>query len=147
MTLKVEDCIFFLLARAQQAGVRFWTQALADTTLTAVQAMVVNFLGRRDPITAKELSERTGLDMATLTGVIDRLEASGWIERRRHPSDRRAIHILLSDRGRNIVPLLQKKMEKANREFLAALSDNEQQEFRRLLRAVRNPDAVLPPAE
>ncbi|MBP7763575.1 MAG: MarR family transcriptional regulator [Syntrophaceae bacterium] len=147
MTLKVEDCIFFLLARAQQAGVRFWTQALADTTLTAVQAMVVNFLGRRDPITAKELSERTGLDTATLTGVIDRLEASGWIERRRHPSDRRAIHILLSDRGRNIVPLLQKKMEKANREFLAALSDNEQQEFRRLLRAVRNPDAVLPPAE
>ena len=147
MTLKVEDCIFFLLARAQQAGVRFWTQALADTTLTAVQAMVVNFLGRRDPITAKELSERTGLDTATLTGVIDRLEASGWIERRRHPSDRRAIHILLSDRGRNIVPLLQKKMEKANREFLAALSDNEQQEFRRLLRAVRNPDAVLPAAE
>ncbi len=147
MTLKVEDCIFFLLARAQQAGVRFWTQALTDTNLTAVQAMVVNFLGRRDPITAKELSERTGLDTATLTGVIDRLEASGWIERRRHPSDRRAIHILLSDRGRKIVPLLKKKMEKANREFLAALGDNEQQEFRRLLRAVRNPDAVLPAAE
>jgi hypothetical protein len=38
-------------------------------------------------------------------------------------------------------------MEKANREFLAALGDNEQQEFRRLLRAVRNPDAVLPAAE
>jgi DNA-binding MarR family transcriptional regulator len=109
--------------------------------------MVLNFLSGRGPVTAKELSERTGLDTATLTGVIDRLEASGWIERRRHPSDRRAIHILLSDRGRKIVPLLQKKMEKANREFLAALGDNEQQEFRRLLRAVRTPDAVLPAAE
>jgi len=146
MTIKVEDCIFFLLARAQQSGVRFWTQALADTNLTAVQAMVLNFLNRRDPVTAKELSERTGLDTATLTGVLDRLETSGWIERRRHPSDRRAIHILLTDQGRKIVPLLQKKMEKANRDFLAALDEGEQKEFRRLLRAVRNTEAVMPQA-
>ncbi len=141
MPARVEDCIFFLLARAQQAGVRFWTQALADTNLTAVQAMVLNFLGQEDSTTARELSERTGLDTATLTGVIDRLEASGWIERRRHPSDRRAIHICLTDQGREIVPRIRKKMEKANRDFLAVLGDREQNELRRLLRAVRNVDA------
>jgi hypothetical protein len=37
-------------------------------------------------------------------------------------------------------------MEKANRDFLAALGDSEQKEFRRLLRAVRNTDAVSPQA-
>ena len=143
MPLRVEDCIFFMLARAQQAGGRFWTQALADTNLTAVQAMVLNFLGQEDSTTARELSERTGLDTATLTGVLDRLEASGWIERRRHPSDRRAIHICLTGPGREMVPRIRKKMEKANRDFLVVLSEEEQKEFRRLLRAVRNTDSVL----
>lgn len=142
MPLKVEDCIFFMMARAQQAGVRYWTQALADTGLTAVQAMVLNFLGQADSTTAKELSERTGLDTATLTGVIDRLETSGWIERRRHPSDRRAIHICLTGQGREIVPRIRKKMEKANRDFLSGLSENEQNEFRRLLRNVRITEVV-----
>lgn len=140
MPIRVEDCIFFMLARAQQAGVRYWTQALTDTGLTAVQAMVLNFLGQEDSTTARELSERTGLDTATLTGVIDRMEASGWIERRRHPSDRRAIHICLTDQGREMVPRVRKKMQKANGDFLAALDDKEQREFRRLLRMVRNAD-------
>ena len=144
MSMKVEDCIFFMLARAQQAGVRFWSHALADTNLTAVQAMALNFLGQEDSTTAKELSERTGLDTATLTGVLDRMETSGWIERHRHPSDRRALHICLTDQGRDIVPRIRRKMEKANRHFLAALSEREQKEFRRLLRIVRSAESAQP---
>jgi DNA-binding MarR family transcriptional regulator len=101
MPINVDDCIFFLLARASQAGTRFWTNCLADMNLTAVQAMVLNFLGHQDEVTSRQLSERTGLDGATLTGVLDRLEKSGMIQRQKHPNDRRAIHICLTPKGLN----------------------------------------------
>lgn len=136
--MKVEDCIFFMLARANQAGARYWTSCLSDLNLTAVQAMVLNFLGEKDTATSKELSERTGLDGATLTGVLDRLKASGLIERRPHPSDRRAIHICLTSAGRDIIKPIRKKLDNANKDFLVALSDEEKNELRRLLRSVRN---------
>ena len=135
--MKIEDCIFFMLARANQAGARYWTSCLVDLNLTAVQAMVLNFLGWEDKSTAKEISEQTGLDSATLTGVLDRLEASGFIERRPHQTDRRAIHICLTSSGRNVIPSIRKKMDTANREFLSALSDKEKNQLRRLLQSVR----------
>ena len=137
MPLNVEDCIFFMLAKANQAGTRYWTNCLTDMNLTAVQAMVLNFLGRQDTVTSRELGERTGLDGATLTGVLDRLETSGLIERQRHPKDRRAIHICLTPDGCARVPRIQEKLDRANRDFLGALSPNEQKELRRLLRTVR----------
>ena len=137
MSLRVEDCIFFMLARAQQAGARYWTSCLTELNLTAVQAMVINFLGQEDTTTARAVSDRTGLDAATLTGVLDRLETSGWIERPRHPSDRRAIHICLTQAGREMVPRIREKMAQANQDFLAKLSAKEQREFRRLLGIVR----------
>ncbi len=137
MPLKVDDCIFFMLARASQAGARFWTSCLADLGITAVQAMVLNFLGDQDSVTSKELSERTGLDGATLTGVLDRLAHSGLIERQRHPRDRRAIHICLTPDGRRLVPRIQQRLDKANAEFLSVLDGTEQKALRQMLRAIR----------
>lgn len=135
--MNVEECIFFMLARANQAGTRYWNNCLTDMNITAVQAMVLNFLGHQDSVTSKELSERSGLDSATLTGVLDRLEASGLTERRPHPKDRRAIQVCLTFDGRDMVPRIQERLDRANQTFLAALSTEEQNEFRRMLRAVR----------
>ena len=87
MGFKIDDCIFFQLAKANQAGSKFWSNCVSKYNLTAVQGMVMNFLGQKDGITASELGKRTGLDSATLTGILDRLETAGLIERKRHPHD------------------------------------------------------------
>lgn len=137
MTIDIDQCIFFMLARASQAGTRFWNSCLTDLNITAVQAMVLNFLGQEDKVTSGRLSERTGLDGATLTGVLDRLEQSGLIHRQRHPMDRRALQITLSGEGRNKAALIQDRLGKANRDFMAMLSDDDQKAFRRMLHAVR----------
>jgi len=134
----VEDCIFFMLAKASQTGSRFWTANLTELNLTAAQAMVLNFLGLEDSIASKTLAERAGLDGATLTGILDRMELTGLIRRQRHSRDRRAILIYLTDEGRALLPELRKKLAKANQDFLTGLSEQEQSELRRLLRAVRN---------
>lgn len=135
--IKASNCIFFMLARASQAGTRYWTNCLKDLNLTAVQAMVINFLGEKDKVTSKELTKETGLDAATLTGIIDRLKSSGYIDRKPHSTDRRAVNISLTDQGREIMQDIRKRALPANMDFLSSLNDEEKKIFRQMLRIVR----------
>jgi len=135
--MKPEDCIFYQLAKANQAGARFWTSRLTDASVTAVQGMVLGFLSEHDQITSRELGERTLLDSATLTGVLDRLEKAAFIERRPHPDDRRALQIHLTAQGRQLAGQLMEKAVAANREFLGRLTAEEQIILRMLLNKLR----------
>lgn len=92
--MRGDDCIFFQFAKAYQLSSKFLTQKVAELNLTSVQAMVLGFLTEEDQISSSELGKRTELDSATLTGILDRLEAAGFLERRSNPDDRRSIHIL-----------------------------------------------------
>ena len=138
MSVHVSDCIFFLLAKCSQAGSRFWGQKVASLGVTGVQAMILTFLSEEDMITSKQLGERTILDSATLTGILDRLEATGMIERRSNPEDRRAIMIGLTETGRAVGDTLKGAMEEANQQFLVGMSREEEIMFRGLLKRLLN---------
>ena len=135
--MKVEDCIFFQLAKASQAATRFWASKVAPLNVTAVQAMVLNALSEQDEVTSRDLGEKTRLDSATLTGILDRLESVALIERRSHPMDRRAILVCLTEQGSKLAIDLKRIMHEANREYLSGLSDEEQVILRNVLRKVR----------
>jgi DNA-binding MarR family transcriptional regulator len=137
MKMRAEDCIFFQLAKAAQTGSRFWSQKVAALNVTATQAMVLRFLFDRDEVNSSELGSRTELDSATLTGILDRLEAAGIIERRPNPTDRRAIHIHLTEKGRGAAKEISRLVGVANTEFLWGLNPSEEKELRRLLDKVR----------
>lgn len=137
MKMRAEDCIFFQLAKAAQTGSRFWSQKVAALNVTATQAMVLRFLFDRDEVNSSELGSRTELDSATLTGILDRLEAAGIIERRPNPTDRRAIHIHLTEKGMGTAKEIFRLMGIANSEFLGSLNPSEEKELRRLLDKVR----------
>ncbi len=136
--MKAQDCIFFQLAKASQTGVKFWSQIVASFGVTAVQAMVLGFLHEADQISSRELGERTQLDSATLTGVLDRLESGGLIERTPNPADRRAIRVVLTTKGKATTLEMRTVMEEANAEFLHDLSDQERQTLRELLGKIRS---------
>ena len=137
MKMRTEDCIFFQLAKAAQTGSRFWSQKVAALNLTATQAMVLRFLFDRDEVTSSELGRRTELDSATLTGILDRLETAGLAERRPNPTDRRAIHIHLTEKGKETGKEVARLMEVANAEFLGDMDSSEEKELKRLLDKVR----------
>jgi len=135
--MKAYDCIFFQLAKASQAGSRFWGQSVAGLHLTAVQAMVIRFLYDGDEINSSDLGMRVSLDSATLTGVIDRLESADLVERRKNSKDRRAIQLHLTEKGRATGQKVARVMEKANSEFMRSFSEGDEKELRRLLNKVR----------
>jgi MarR family transcriptional regulator, organic hydroperoxide resistance regulator len=136
--MSVEECIFYQLAKTNQAGNKVWKKAMSGFNVTATQGIILNFLYDRDRITSKELGERTLLDSATLTGILDRLEKAGLIERLQHPTDRRSIIIGLTTQGRKVAAETYKEIERANEIFLKVLDDEEQKSFRTLLRSVRD---------
>jgi len=135
--MKPEDCIFFQLAKTSQSATRFWAGKINKFNITAVQGMIINFLFASDLITSSELGKRTLLDSATLTGILDRLEASGIVERKQHPEDRRAILVGLTDKGKEIAAELRKTAEKANKDFLASLSTQQKNMLKDILTILR----------
>jgi DNA-binding MarR family transcriptional regulator len=53
----------------------------------------LDFLARKGPLSPSGLARLLQVHPATMTGVLDRLEAEGWIARQRDPDDRRAVLI------------------------------------------------------
>jgi DNA-binding MarR family transcriptional regulator len=69
-------------------------QAIADRLgMNVTDHKCAGILARSGPITAGELARRTGLTTGAITGVVDRLEKSGFARRTRDPLDRRRVII------------------------------------------------------
>lgn len=82
------------LARRIDAHVR---DRAATLGLTAPQAVALREL--TGPLTLRELAERMCCEPSNSTFVSDRLEEQGLVERRPHPSDRRAKQLVLTPEG------------------------------------------------
>ena len=81
-----------LAGRAMSAAtVMFHTTVAARQGLSATEEKALDLLERFGPLTAGELSKRSGLAPASVTGLINRLEGKGFARRIAHPSDRRSI--------------------------------------------------------
>lgn len=65
--------------------------------LTAAQATALREM--TGPMTMRELAERMSCEPSNATFVIDKLEKQGLVERRAHPTDRRAKHLVLTAAG------------------------------------------------
>lgn len=87
------------LVEAYFAFLRKSDRHIRSLGLTPPQFDVIVTLGDTTGMTCKELSEKTLVTKGTLTGVMDRLEAKGLIERIPSRKDRRSIIIRLTEKG------------------------------------------------
>ncbi|MBS7526861.1 MarR family transcriptional regulator [Fusibacter paucivorans] len=131
------DCIFFQLAKMNQKSSQFWGKQIANLGITAIQGMVLSFLYEADGITAVELGSKAVLDSSTMTGIIDRLESSGLIERHANPNDRRSILIYLTPSGITAAEAVRERMESANTAFLSVLDSHEIEVLKQLISKIR----------
>lgn len=100
--------------------------------LTATQVIALRELS--EPITARELAGRMVCEPSNVTFVLDRLEQQGLIERRPHPTDRRAKQIVLTQDGRRCRIQVLERMSADSP--LAPLAAAQQESLRELLQAL-----------
>jgi DNA-binding MarR family transcriptional regulator len=132
-----QECIFFQLTKTSQTAVKFLGQKVSNLGITPIQSLILRFLGEEDQLTVSALAKRSELDMATLTGILDRLEGAGLIERKTNPVDRRSLYICLTRRGKETAEEVGKIIEEANRDFTRTLSKEEREKILNFLVRLR----------
>ncbi|RNB84613.1 MarR family transcriptional regulator [Brevibacillus fluminis] len=129
----IEECLTFLLGKAQQRSYQIGKQLLQPYGVTPVQYAMLHLLYERDGQNGAELGERLRLDSATMTGLIDRMAQNRLVERRPDPCDRRVNQIFVTDRGQELQAVLHQSMQVAEEETVQALTDDEVSLLKNLL--------------
>lgn len=125
------------MTKACQAGIAFWSKKVEHLGITASQAVVLNFLNEEDKVLAGTLGQKLQITSATMTGILDRLEKLDLIERKNHPTDRRALLICLTQTGNQCAREIHRIMIDANREFLNRFAPQDAEAFKEMLITVQ----------
>jgi len=113
------------MRKASAQGVLFSQLVARRLGISSTDLECLDVIALRGPVTAGELAAATGLTTGAVTGVIDRLERSGFALRERDGSDRRKVLVrALPAVERRITPLFE-PMQRAMGAAIAGYGDNE----------------------
>lgn len=97
--LALENQVCFALAVAARGVIGLYRPILEPLGLTHPQYLVMLALWERSPRTVRDLGDALQLEPATLSPLLKRLEAQGYLARDRNPDDERALNITLTNAG------------------------------------------------
>src|SRR6476620_5280999 len=98
--LRLDNQLCFALYSASLAMTKLYKPLLEELGLTYPQYLAMLALWEQDGLMVSELGERLSLDSGTLTPLLKRLEAAGFVSRIRDVQDERRVHIHLTTTGR-----------------------------------------------
>ncbi|MEV6528083.1 MarR family transcriptional regulator [Streptomyces sp. NPDC051639] len=133
LTLEVVDLIGSVVARYHEE----YEDAAAEHALTGAQARLLGLLSL-EPLPMRRLAQKLKCEPSNVTGIVDRLEVRGLVERRPDPSDRRVKLAAATAEGRRVAHSLRESLRFA-REPLAGLSREERVSLRDLLQRMLTP--------
>lgn len=129
----------FLIAQIHQRSGRIFNKKLKDYQIDEInpaQGRILFPLWQRDGISIQELSRLTSLGKSTLTSMLDRLEADGFLIRVPSKEDRRKILIFLTDKDR----AMRRTYDKVSQEMIALFyrdfSEDEKEAFESFLQRI-----------
>jgi DNA-binding MarR family transcriptional regulator len=139
--LQLDQQLCFALYSSSLAMTKLYKPLLAPLGITYPQYLAFLVLWERDGLAVGELGERLFLDSGTLTPLLKRMEASGWLKRERAADDERRVILTLTPEGRALrqkarrVPLQLAEATQCDVGELAALTQRLQQLRSQLLDA------------
>ncbi|MFF1924475.1 MarR family winged helix-turn-helix transcriptional regulator [Streptomyces sp. NPDC058221] len=128
LTLEVVELIGTVVARYYEE----YEEAAAAHSLTGAQARVLGLLSL-EPMPMRRIAQKLKCEPSNVTGIVDRLEVRGLVERRPDPADRRVKLAAPTEKGTRTARQLRESLDFA-REPLAGLTDADRAVLRDLLR-------------
>ena len=108
----------------------------ADTALTPARTHLLWELNRLGPSTQQALATTLKVSPRNVTGLVDALEAEGFVIRRSHPRDRRAILVTLTDKGTQTTAEMEHERAQSASALIANLSSDQVEQLRQGLDSV-----------
>lgn len=124
------------IRRLHQISVGIFLQSVGEGGITPVQYAALQVVSNQPGIDQRTLARHIALDTSTTGGVVDRLEARGWLERRTSPEDRRARQLFLTRTGDQTLAETIPAMLRAQQQILAPLTERQRVEFMRMLQVL-----------
>ncbi|HEY8610865.1 MAG TPA: MarR family transcriptional regulator [Roseomonas sp.] len=122
-----------LIRRAHQISGAIFAEEVSSHDLTSVQFGALYAIQANPGVDATRLSALIAFDRSTLGGVLERLEAKGWIVREHSAGDRRAKLLRLTASGEALLRQVEAPVRRVQERLLAPLSPADRATFVRLL--------------
>ncbi|BCH29752.1 transcriptional regulator [Mesorhizobium sp. L-8-10] len=101
-TLPLDSQLCFSIYSASLAIQRVYKPMLDELGVTYTQYLVLSALWEKNGLTISAIADRLALEPSTITPAVKRLEAAGFVERRRSTVDERQVEVHLSPKGSSL---------------------------------------------
>jgi MarR family transcriptional regulator for hemolysin len=135
---ELDSSFGFLLHDIARLMRKRFDQRARSLNLTRAQWQVLAHLARHEGINQAGLAEILEIEPITLGRLIDRMADSGWVERRPHPSDRRARQLYLTAQAEPVFARMRALGDETREEALAGLSQEDRDRLTATLVDIRN---------
>jgi len=127
------NSVGYLLNRVRAEMMGAIDQELATFDVTAAQYVIMGHLAYNLADSPSGLCKGFSYDPGAMTRMIDRLEAKKLIRRSRHPEDRRALNLELTDEGKALFPKMRVRVVGVLNRFMHGFSKSEARQLESLL--------------
>lgn len=107
--------------------------SLEGTSLNMGQVVLLASLYAQNDLTQVQLAQISGIEKSSIVLFLDALEKDGWVERRRHPTDRRAHLVHMTEDGRARFSLVGQGLHAAESQALAVFNTQDRTQLEGLL--------------
>jgi DNA-binding MarR family transcriptional regulator len=116
---------------------RNFDRRVQELGLTQAQWRAIVHLSRSEGMTQSALADSLEVQPITLARLVDRMEHAGWVERRSHPLDRRAIQLYLTDKCQPILEEIHARAAATLDEATAGIAAGNQRQLIELLQRIK----------
>ena len=134
----MEKTTGFLMFRTARGMKKMLDTRLSEFNVTSSQATVLNTLSYQDGQSLSDIGKSIHLDKPAITGLADRMEKDGLVERRRTSSDRRIIQLFFTEKGKKLYRRIEKVIVDVDNELVETLTEEEIESLHSMLQRIWN---------
>jgi len=132
----LETLLGYNASRAAHTLVSHFIRGVGSFELRTVDFSVLSVIGHWPGVTSRQLCQQLNVLPPNMVVLLRELDKRGLIERQPHPTDRRAVGLLLSTRGKALMKKAEKAASEADLKGTAHLSAAERKTLTRLLQKI-----------
>lgn len=141
--MELQSCINYLLTTAQHEIFQTFSAGLAQFNITPGQYGVLGCLWERGSCTPKEIAQILHLENSTISGVLDRMQKRGLIDRVVDPNDRRSVRVVTTEEGAAMRDDVLKLIDELNAEILGGFTAEQRSTLISCLQKISKLDTQL----
>ena len=138
--MSLDNCINYLLTGAQHNVFQYMKKNLTQIDLTPIQYGFLGCIWEFDMHNPKEIAEHMGIENSTISGILERMENKGLIKRTIDSSDRRYIHIELTEQSKELEVPVRTVVERVDKRVMSQFTKEEVITIKEILRRINKDD-------